>query len=194
MDSQFDCQSPSMCSPAQAKRDYIENKVHIVFIVVPIGPAILLPNLHIRAIVLAYELADVKEMFLQMRGTHRTMSDEPFEIVDPSGLTDADWVEINKLKAAYASGEERALDKAMGELANKHPIRYLAVLAAFFPDMTRHSIDSRMADPGVKEEDIRELSAVGMLAPSPGRERNTLSHRYCPERDGDNSLRAHQRE
>jgi len=59
------------------------------------------------------------------------MSDEPFKVVDPSGLTDADWVEINKLKAAYASGGERALDKAMGELAEHHPIRYCAVLAAF---------------------------------------------------------------
>jgi hypothetical protein len=85
------------------------------------------------------------------------MSDEPFEVVDPSGLTDADWVEINKLKAACASGGERALDEAMGELATKHPIRYCAVLAAFFPDMTRHAIDSAMADPGVKEENIREL-------------------------------------
>jgi hypothetical protein len=84
------------------------------------------------------------------------MSDEPFEVVDQSGLTGADWVEINKLKAAFASGGERALDEAMGELA-KDPIRYCAVLGAFFPDMTRHAIDSAMADPGVVEENVREL-------------------------------------
>jgi hypothetical protein len=83
------------------------------------------------------------------------MPDEPFEVVDPSGLTDADWVEINKLKAAYASGGERALDKAMGELA-KHPIRYCAVVGAFFPNMMRDAIKSSLADPGV-EEDLREL-------------------------------------
>jgi hypothetical protein len=86
------------------------------------------------------------------------MSDEPFEVVDPSVLTDADWVEINKLKAAYASGGDRALDKAMGELAERHPLRYCAVLAAFFPDMTGHAAtDNALADPGVKEEDLHEL-------------------------------------
>ena len=64
------------------------------------------------------------------------------------------WVR-RQPKAAYPSGGERALDKAMGELA-KHPIRYCAVVGAFFPDVTRHAIESALADPGA-EEDLREL-------------------------------------
>jgi hypothetical protein len=41
------------------------------------------------------------------------MSDEPFEVVDPSDLTDADWAEINKLKKAYEIGGQKALSKAL---------------------------------------------------------------------------------
>ena len=34
---------------------------------------------------------------------------EDFEIQDTSGLTDADWAEINKLRNAYKSGGSKAL-------------------------------------------------------------------------------------
>ena len=45
------------------------------------------------------------------------MVDDPFEAVDSSGLTDADWAEINKLKRAYKEGGKPALNKAMAILA-----------------------------------------------------------------------------
>jgi len=44
------------------------------------------------------------------------MPDEPFEVADSTGLTDADWAEINKLKRAYRDGGKKALNKAMGSL------------------------------------------------------------------------------
>src|SRR6266404_8032172 len=36
--------------------------------------------------------------------------DDPFEVVDPSGLSDADWAEINKLQRVYKEGGKRALN------------------------------------------------------------------------------------
>jgi hypothetical protein len=49
--------------------------------------------------------------------------DDPFEVVDSSGLTDADWAALNELKRAYAEGGKRALEKAFETLAEDDPIR-----------------------------------------------------------------------
>ena len=78
------------------------------------------------------------------------------EIADTANLTDADWAEINKLKAAYEKDGQRGLSNALGKLADD-PIRYLCVIGAFFPDMVRDAIKDDMAAQGVTEEDIREL-------------------------------------
>jgi len=56
--------------------------------------------------------------------------DDPFEVVDPSGLSDADWAEINKLQRVYKEGGKRALNRAMAALAND-PIRFVALSARF---------------------------------------------------------------
>jgi hypothetical protein len=50
----------------------------------------------------------------------------PLELPDTSGLTDADWTEINKLKLAYDKGGQKALSKAIEELAADE-IRYMRV-------------------------------------------------------------------
>ncbi len=42
------------------------------------------------------------------------MADDPFEVVDNSGLTDADWAEINKLQQAYKEGGKPALEQGNG--------------------------------------------------------------------------------
>jgi len=43
------------------------------------------------------------------------MADEPpnplDDIKDTSGLTDADWAQINKLRAAYESGGQKAIGR-----------------------------------------------------------------------------------
>ena len=80
----------------------------------------------------------------------------PFEVADPSSLTDADWAELNKLKDAWAKGGKRGLSKAMANL-NADPVRYIRVMGAVFPDMVRETIKDEMAEAGMTEDDLREL-------------------------------------
>lgn len=75
---------------------------------------------------------------------------EHLEVVNTSGLTDADWAEINKLQEAQKTG---SLKQAMDELS-KDPIRCVRVMGAFFPDMVREAIKDHMADIGVTAEDL----------------------------------------
>jgi len=79
------------------------------------------------------------------------------DIVDTTGLTDADWAEINKLRQAYETDGPKALSKAIAELANNDAIRYITIMAAFFPDMVREQIRDNMAEAGITEQDLREL-------------------------------------
>ena len=67
------------------------------------------------------------------------MTDKPIdlEVVDPAGLTDADWVEINRLKSLYETGGRNALSKALAELGESDPVRSIRVLSAFFPETVR---------------------------------------------------------
>lgn len=87
--------------------------------------------------------------------TEMTEPDD-LEIQDTSGLTDADWAEINKLRKAHRSGSRKTYEAALEELA-KDPIRYAVVIGAFFPEMVRETIRDQMAEAGLTEEDIREL-------------------------------------
>ena len=68
-----------------------------------------------------------------------TNRDEELGIADTTGLTDADWAEINKLKRAYETGGQSALSKAFQEL-DKDPVRAIRVIGAFFPEMVRESV------------------------------------------------------
>jgi len=86
------------------------------------------------------------------------LSDEPFEVADSSGLTDADWSEIGELKQAYKKGGVEALKKAMDVLIGKDPIRFAVVARAFFPDMFRQAIKDAMAAAAITEEDLREFA------------------------------------
>ena len=83
------------------------------------------------------------------------MTDD-FEVQDTSGLTDADWSEINKLRNAYETGGRKAIDLALEKLA-KDPIRFVVVIGALYSDMMREMIRDHMADAGITEEDLREL-------------------------------------
>ena len=84
------------------------------------------------------------------------MTREPLEVVDSSGLTDANWADINRLKRTYEEGGQAALSKAMAELS-EDPIRYMAVIGAFFPDIVREAIKDSLAECGLTDEDIREM-------------------------------------
>jgi hypothetical protein len=60
----------------------------------------------------------------------------PFnEVPDHAGLTDADWAEINKLKAAFETGGAKAFDNALKELLAADPVRCYKVTGALFPKM-----------------------------------------------------------
>jgi hypothetical protein len=93
------------------------------------------------------------------------LSDQPFEVVDSSGLTDADWAEINRLQEVYKTGGRRALDEAMKVLA-KDPVRFTTVIAAFFPDMLREALRDAMAEAGITEDDLQDI-ARKLESPAP---------------------------
>jgi hypothetical protein len=61
------------------------------------------------------------------------VSDEPFEVVDPSVLEDGDRAELDRMQQVYREGGKKALDKAMGKLAKDEPARFLRIMAAVFP-------------------------------------------------------------
>ena len=94
-------------------------------------------------------------------------SDDELVVADTSGLTDADWAEINRLKSAYADGGDKALRKALKELDDNPTLR-LRVLGAFFPEMVREAIKDAMAANGTTEDDIRDL--IRKLDPPPAKQ------------------------
>ena len=82
---------------------------------------------------------------------------EPFQIAEASALTDADWVEINKLKLAFETGSQVALQQAYRELG-RDPVQYIRVMSAIYPNEVRASIKEAMAKRGLTKQDI--LNAV----------------------------------
>lgn len=85
------------------------------------------------------------------------MANEPLEVVDPSGLTDADWAEINALQRAYTEHGAKALNRALADLRERDLIRYARVIGAFFPNELREMIRDEMANMGLDEADLREM-------------------------------------
>lgn len=87
------------------------------------------------------------------------MTEKPFdlEVVDASGLTAADWAEINRLKSLYETGGRNALSKALAELGESDPVRSIRVLSAFFPDTARDALRNSLAEQGITVEELREL-------------------------------------
>jgi hypothetical protein len=84
------------------------------------------------------------------------MKEEPFEVANATGLTDADWADINRLKQIHKQGGSKALSKAMDELY-KDPMRAVCVMGAFYPSEVREAIKDQMAEIGMTEEYLREL-------------------------------------
>jgi hypothetical protein len=96
------------------------------------------------------------------------------EVADPSLLTDADWAELNKLKAAHESGGSRAVSKAIARLSAEDPIACARLLAALFPEMMRERAKDALADAGAAD--------CGGSGGTPGRHgaaKGTISHQ-CP--------------
>lgn len=81
------------------------------------------------------------------------------EIVDTSNLTDADWAEINKLRQAYETGGQKAFSKALDELADRDPVEYFTIVAAYFPHAVMEVIEDNTAA-GFTEEEFYEIDAA----------------------------------
>jgi hypothetical protein len=79
----------------------------------------------------------------------------PFDVIDPCGLTDGDWAEINKLRRAYNAGGQKALTRAYRELG-KDPVRYIRVMKAIYPAEVLAALRDAVAKRGLTEQDIRE--------------------------------------
>ena len=81
---------------------------------------------------------------------------EDWEPADTSGLTDADWAEINKLRRAYETGGESALLAAVQELM-KDPVRCTRVIGAYYPEKIREALKDKAAEAGLTIEDAQDL-------------------------------------
>lgn len=82
---------------------------------------------------------------------------DPFQIANPSALTDADWVEINRLRKAFDTGNQEAVQQAYRELG-KDPVRYIRVMSAIYPKEVQASIKDAMAKRGLTEQDILDAA------------------------------------
>jgi hypothetical protein len=94
-----------------------------------------------------------------MRGYSHAMADpkDGPGVVDASGLSDADWAEINRLRRVFESGGTKEWSKAVKALCEADPTKALKVLGAYFPNEVRETTKDAMAELGVTEEDIREI-------------------------------------
>jgi hypothetical protein len=64
-------------------------------------------------------------------------------VVDTSGLTDADWAAVNRVNRAYEAG---GIEAFWDELENlDDPVQAITVASAFFPDLIREVIKDHMA-------------------------------------------------
>jgi hypothetical protein len=82
---------------------------------------------------------------------------QPLEVINGQTLTDADWAEVNWLRDTYDGGGPHALSAALRQLAGTNPHTYLAVMAAFFPEIMHRAMEEALAEEGLIENDVREM-------------------------------------
>jgi hypothetical protein len=78
------------------------------------------------------------------------------EVVNSSGLTDADWIGINKVRRAYERGGWDAFWSELETLGDDFILK-ITVVGAFFPDAIREAIEDELAESGLALEDLREF-------------------------------------
>jgi hypothetical protein len=78
--------------------------------------------------------------------------------IDTSSLTDADWVEIDKLKHALQADGDEGLQKALEQLLRHDPASAARILGAFFsPRRIDEVLADELAEHGLTVEDFREM-------------------------------------
>ena len=65
---------------------------------------------------------------------------DPVSVYDRADLTDADWLQINKIRSAYNIGGTPALSKALADFCKEDVICYIRVLNAILPNQIRERI------------------------------------------------------
>src|SRR5262245_10084774 len=83
-----------------------------------------------------------------------TAMGERLNIVDDSGLTDADWAAVNRVNRACELGGAIAFWEELEKLDDV-PLQ-LRVLGAFFPELLRAVIEEEMTEHGLTVDDWRE--------------------------------------
>jgi hypothetical protein len=83
--------------------------------------------------------------------------DDDRGIEDTSSLTDADWVEINRLKHAYKADGDKGLQEALEQLLQHDPVCAVRILCALIPHGMGDALADELAEHGLTVEDFREL-------------------------------------
>ena len=78
------------------------------------------------------------------------------EIKDTSGLTDADWAAINKLRRAYDGGGDEAL-RGLTRTYARGTRSLGPSYGRVFSDYVREKLKDAMADLGMTIEDLRDM-------------------------------------
>ena len=83
-----------------------------------------------------------------------TAMGERLNVVDSSGLTDADWAAVNRVNRACELGGAVAFWEELEKLDDV-PLQ-LRVLGAFFPELVREVIEEEMTEHGLTIDDLRK--------------------------------------
>src|SRR5262245_37526085 len=80
---------------------------------------------------------------------------QKLKVVDPSGLTDADWLTVERMSRAYEAG---GLDAFWDELEKlQDAVLEIRLAAAFFPEVILELLIAHMEERGLTVEDLREV-------------------------------------
>jgi hypothetical protein len=75
---------------------------------------------------------DGQQLAMASKAEKRSKRTDDLVVVDSSGLMDADWAAINKLRRTYQRGDSRALNSALKKLT-ADPIRYFTGYRSVLP-------------------------------------------------------------
>ncbi|MCP1766330.1 hypothetical protein [Bradyrhizobium japonicum] len=91
------------------------------------------------------------------------MKNEPLEVVDSSGLLDADWAEINRWRQVLLNTGLDGLAVTIDALSDRDAPQSGRILMALFPNMVREIVRDELASRGISQQDlldaIRELES-----------------------------------
>ena len=80
---------------------------------------------------------------------------QKLNVVDASGLTDADWAVVDRVNRAFEVGGIEAFWDELERLDDS--VQAITVASAFFPDLIRGIIKDHMAEHGLTIDDLREM-------------------------------------